>query len=598
MPDRPADRMRPRLWLPLVLVAAGAAAYANSFAGTFAFDDFRAIHDNAHLRHPFASWRWMLASGRPVVMATFAANVAVSDLRPWSYHAINLAAHLAAGLALFGLARRTLLSPTLRDRYGAAADGLAFAVALLWLVHPLQTESVTYVVQRAEGLMGLFYLLTLYGLARGAAAEAPGRWYAAAVLACALGMGSKEVMVTAPVVALLYDRTFLAGTFREALRRRRALYAALAATWAVLAVPVQVAFGLARDAGGGGTGFRVKGLTSLDYALSQPGVVLHYLRLAFWPSPLCLDYGWPVARTPADIMPPLLAVLALLVLTCWAIWRRPALGFLGAAFFLVLAPSSSVVPIVDLAFEHRTYLPLAAVATAVVLAGYEGLAVAWQRLGWGGQTRTAVAGAMLAATAGALAAGTVARNNDYRSEVALWESTMAARPQNPRAWLNLGMALARPRRPGAREPTRDLGRAVEVFRAAVRRFPDDAEVVHALGYALDESGQTDEAGRCFERALTLDPNHRACHNNLGRVLFRQGKKEEAVAHFEAALRLDPDDAVAHLNLGQALVSLGRVAEAIPHYRAALALGIPAAGPLLRDAERRLGAGAQTGAAAR
>lgn len=585
MPDRPAERMQARLWLPVLLIAAGGAAYANSFAGAFVFDDFRAIHDNPHLAHPLSSWHWILASGRPVVMASFAANFAAGGLRPWSYHAVNLAAHLAAGLALFGLARRTFLVPSLRDRYAPRADALAFAIALLWLVHPLQTESVTYVVQRAECFMGLFYLLTLYCLARSAESAAPGRWYAAAVLACALGMGSKEVMVTAPLVAILYDRTFLAGSFREALRLRWFLYAGLAATWAILAVPVQVAFGAARDAGGGGTGFQIKGLTPLDYALSQPGVILHYLRLVFWPWPLCLDYAWPVARTPAEIVPGAVAVGALLALTAWALWRHPALGFLGAVFFLVLAPTSSFVPIVDLAFEHRMYLPLAAVSAAVVVFADAVLEVAARR--WGARAREILGAAALAAAAVTLAAVTVTRNSDYRSEAALWQSAVAARPTNARAWLNLGMALARPPRAGAGEGRRDLSQAVDVFREAAGRFPRDAEVAQDLGFALDESGKPDEAAVWFRRALELDPDHRAAHNNLGKILFGQGKKAEAVGQFQAALKLDPNDAAAHFNLALALSALGRDAEAATHYRAAHDLGIPAAGPLLRDAERRL-----------
>ena len=139
------------------------------------------------------------------------------------FHAVNLLIHLLAALVLFGVVRRTLLTSSLKEQFGGAASGLAMAVALIWAVHPLLTESVTYLTQRTESLMGLFFLLTLYCAIRGASSGHPWRWYAVAIAACALGMGAKEVMATAPIVVLLYDRCFLSGSFREALPPAAAL---------------------------------------------------------------------------------------------------------------------------------------------------------------------------------------------------------------------------------------------------------------------------------------------------------------------------------------------------------------------------------------
>ena len=104
----------------------------------------------------------------------------------------------------------------MQNRWGIAAVPLALAVAMLWAVHPLQTESVAYIVQRAESLVGLFYLLTLYFVVRGATSARAIVWYAGSVVACLLGMASKEVMVSSPLIVFLYDRAFLAGSFREA----------------------------------------------------------------------------------------------------------------------------------------------------------------------------------------------------------------------------------------------------------------------------------------------------------------------------------------------------------------------------------------------
>jgi hypothetical protein len=224
----------------VAIIVAVAAAYSNSFSGPFIFDDLSSIQDNEAIRS-LRSAEVLIPPGKANVARrlltnlSFAVNYAIGKLDVRSYHVVNLLIHLLAALALFGIVRRTLLLPALRDRFGRASTGLATAVALIWALHPLQTESVTYIVQRAESLMGLCYLLTLYAVIRGATSERPRPWYAAAVVVCALGMGAKEVMATAPIVVLLYDHAFLSGSFRETFHRRGALYLGLAATWAVLA---------------------------------------------------------------------------------------------------------------------------------------------------------------------------------------------------------------------------------------------------------------------------------------------------------------------------------------------------------------------------
>ena len=252
----------------LVLAGAAAWAYRNSLTAPFVFDDVMAIERNETIRHLWPPDALLhpafdtSVSGRPVLNFSFALSHALGGGRIEGYHAGNVLIHVLAGLALFGIVRRTLARRAVPEEPEAGAL-LAFAVALLWLVHPLQTESVTYVIQRAEALMGLFYLLTLYGLVRAADREAAGKpgtpWLVASVLCCLLGAATKEVTATAPVLALLYDRTFVGGSFREAWRRRRAYYLALGSSWVLSAWLVLGTKSRARpgsrSASGGGTIF-------------------------------------------------------------------------------------------------------------------------------------------------------------------------------------------------------------------------------------------------------------------------------------------------------------------------------------------------------
>ena len=233
-------------------------------------------------------------SGRPLLNLSLAINYAISGTAVWSYHALNLAIHVLAGLTLFAIVRRTLRRPVLAGRFGPSANALALAVSALWLWHPVQTESVTYLSQRAESLMGLFYLLTLYCFIRGAETNANGDrrlWFPLSVLACLAGIATKEVIVTAPVLVFLYDRTFISGSFAGAWRRHWPLYVALAATWlplgCLMVSPHHWAVGFGQ------------GVAWWAYGLTECRVVVKYLLLAFWPHPLVFDYGMVVASRVA-----------------------------------------------------------------------------------------------------------------------------------------------------------------------------------------------------------------------------------------------------------------------------------------------------------
>jgi len=566
-----------RRWIPLILVVAAVAVYANSFRVPFLYDDNNAIVDNRHVRRLWPIWYAASAptqstvAGRPVVSLTLALNYAVSGLNVWSYHAFNLILHLVNALLLFGIARRTLEHT---GRTANDAVGLALAIALVWTVHPLLTESVTYVVQRTELLMSFFLLLTLYCVIRG--------WQLAAVLACALGMGCKEVMVVAPLLVLLYDRAFLPGTFAGALRQRTALYAALAATWIVFA-----AWG-APGPRSETVGLRFVELTPWRYALTECGVIVRYLRLSAWPYPLIIDYSdWPIARSVRDVWPAALVVGGLAVATIWAMWRSPKLGFVGASFLLILAPTSSFVPIVtEVVAERRMYLPLAAVITLVMIAA--------SRL-----TRSRPNGARLLLV-GTVIVGfglmTVARNHDYRSELAIWNDAVNQRPHNVRALVNLGTVLAKLGQ--ADEAIARYERALEVdpnspdahfnlgvtlagqnkleaaqvhLVRAVGLVPQSAAAQYSLGVVLAQRGDLVAAAARLAESLRLSSRNAEAHNAFGSVLARQDNLADAEREFNESVRLRPDYADAHANLGFALAQQGKRDEAIRQWEAALQL---------------------------
>jgi tetratricopeptide (TPR) repeat protein len=571
----------------MMIVLAAWAAYANSFSAPFVFDDLKSITLNPTLRQLWPPGLVLSPppggglAGRPLVNLSFALNYAFGGESVWGYHAVNLALHALAALVLFGIARRTLVRPAGGARTAAAALWLAGAVAVLWAVHPLQTEAVTYVSQRTEGLMGLCYLLTVYAFIRGVESPRPARWLLGSAAACLLGAASKEVIVTAPLLVLLYDRTFAAGSFRAAWRQRWPFYLGLAASWLLLAF-------LMRDLPSRHVGFGL-GVSAWTYALTEGRAIVQYLALAAWPHPLVFDYGAGMAALNATTAACALLIGLLVAGTVLALRRWPALGFAGAWFFLTLAPASSVVPVVlQPVAEHRMYLPLAGVVALVVVGGYH----------WLGRGSGVVAVALAVALGGL----TAQRNRVYGSELALWSDTVAKRPVNARARTNLGSALALAGRldearahfaaavrldPAAASAQLNLGNvllaldrpaeALAPCAEAVRLAPDSVESRCALGATLARLDRTAEALGHFQAAVRLDRDSSAAHFNLATALFELRRFPEAEIHYAAVVRLQPEFAGAHCDLGNTLVQLGRLAEARAQYEAALRLD-PDLGP--------------------
>lgn len=526
----PSDRWPARL-LPLLLIVAGCIFYSNALQAPFIFDDFDAIKNNAAIRSLSPIWKaaWSRqdspVAGRPIPSLSLAIDYAIGGgvKSTAVFHVTNLVLHLLNGLLLFGVIRRVLLAWR-RVQFDGSAAWFALAATSLWLLHPIQTEAVTYLTQRTELLVALFLLLTVYCMLRGAAVATGLTWYVGAIVACALGMASKEVMAAAPLMVFLIDGVFVAPSWGAALRRRWGLYVGLALTWGILAAllataPRSMTVGLAHAR-----------IAPFEYLLTESGVILHYCWLLIAPAGLCIDYNdWPIARNIGDVAVPFASlVVASVVILVGVILRKPW-GVLGACVLLVLGPSSSLVPILsEVVAERRMYLPVASFAIAVT-------ALLWV-LG-GALVRSAAAQRGLAVVIFLAACGlgylTYQRNVLYGDEVALWQDAVKKRPASDRAQHGLGSALFE--------------------RGKLKPGPEGATLL-------------EQARDALERALRINPGYENAHVGLGNVLMAQRRFSEAEPHLQAAVAANPNIPERQFYLGYCLSLQGRKGEALPHYR--------------------------------
>lgn len=594
----PADAAPTRVWLVGLLIAVvGALAYANALHGPFIFDDSASILQNTSIADP-GNFAAVLSppyetsvAGRPLVNLTFAANVAAGGYDVTGFHVVNVLMHIACALLLFGVVRRSWI----------AGDSIAPAViALAWAVHPLNTEAVNYVTQRTELLWALCLMLALYASVR--------NWRAASIVACALGMTAKESMVVAPLLIVAYDRVFVYPSWKAAWAARARFYIALASTWLVLAWLV---------AGGGrseSAGFSAFDANPWVYLLNQTQIITRYLRLAFWPVGLAIDYGLPRALTLGDVWPYALGLTLLAAATIVALVTRPRLGFLGLWFFVTLAPASSILPIpTEVGAERRMYLPLMAiVCLCVVAAGW-----AWRRFAQPGHARNVRAGLVAGAVVVLLLTATTwARNVEYASALnlagaavrdyptaaaqSMYGTELAAAGRLAEAELNLRAATsgyppahfylatvlaARGNAPAALsefdafiasqppelaqvktarmmaadldEKAGNVAAATTHYRALLALYPDDVNVLNHLAAALVRQEQYGEAVQMFQRLLAVSPNDLSAMNGLGVALISAGRIDEAIAAFQRVVDIAPSRPGARENLQRALAMRGK-----------------------------------------
>ena len=576
--DRSPARRR-TLGLGLILLAV-IGAYSGSLHGDFQFDDETSIVSNALVREsgsvaldqaaePWFSSRW-------ITQLTFRVTHRLWGLDAVPYHATNLLIHLGVVVLVYGF------SVEVFERAGRRDSGaLALVVTGLFGLHPLQTQAVSYLSQRAEALAALFYLAGLLCLARSLACASPWReasYLLAAGLAFVLGLGAKEVAVTLPIAGLMYVLCIVRrGGRAPATAKGRiglgALFAVLAAAPGGYLV-LRFARGLAH---GQDVGYGIAGVTPWEYLLTQSRVLLTYLRLTVWPLGQNLDHDFALSRSllePATLAS-CLAASALLgggVAGClWA--RRQGDGEGTSAvrvaafglcwFFVTLAPTSSVVPVRDVIVEHRMYLALWGVLSTLVVA----VSSLRTRAPWlaGQGARRALAAGIVALMVAA-AAMTQARNTVWSSKEALWSDVVRKSPGKSRPHLNYGHALAQ---------RGEFERALAEFRRALELSgdgaTDPASIHNDMAISFLELKRPDEAEASARRALQARPQHGGAHNTMGEILYTRQDYRAALGHFLSAAVLDPYAPTNTYNVAVTHERLGNTPEACRHWRRYIAL---------------------------
>jgi Flp pilus assembly protein TadD len=553
----------------LVLLGACLLAYANSFHCQFVFDDWSSIRDNVVVRD-LSNWvpgalGYAKNPNRYIGNLTFALNYAVGGLSVTGYHVVNLAIHLANALLVYALVVLTFRTPRLAgSELASASRQIALAAALLFATHPIQSQAVTYVVQRLASLATLFYVLTvvLYARWRLADRERPA-WARAAsylpiVLSAVLAMKTKEISFTLPAALALYELCFLEG--RPARRIAFLLPIAAASLLIPLAIldigkPVGEVLSSAQEVTKVATP-----VTRWDYLTTQLAVIVTYLRLILLPVGQNLDHDYPVYRSFLEpkVLGSALTLAALVALAAYLYARtarratRPLdpaarlVAFGIAWFFVAISVESSVIPIVDVIYEHRVYLPSVGLFAAVATGG---MLVARRFTPRPGRLALGVA----ATLAAVLAVATLARNRVWRDELTIWSDVVEKSPNKTRPHSNVGVALVAVGR--ERE-------ALEHFLAVVRIDPNHVSGYNNLAVQLSRFGRREEAEQYLEVALALKPDHAETYYNLGRMRLEEKRSAEAAALLERAVALDPNYGGAWANLGGALNQLGRPAETV------------------------------------
>ena len=566
--------------------------YSNTLETPFVFDDVASIQNNTHIRLTRLSLGGIAEAGfesgskqRPVSYITFALNYYFHRYDVRGYHVVNILIHILTGILLYFLVRTTLNLPTLRSKY-ETYKWLPLLTTLIWIVHPLHTQSVTYMVQRMNSMAAMFYVLSLFLYVKARITEEKSKkWalFSACILSGLLALGSKENAATLPFLIVLYEWYFFQDLGKDWLRRNLKYFLGMAVVIGLIALIYLGAnpwekLASIRDVAS-------REFTFTERVLTQFRVVIHYISLFIFPHPsrLNLDYDFPLSHSLIDPVTTLFSIVAIAGLIGLAIYlakKERLLSFCILWFLGNLVIESSVIPL-GIIFEHRTYLPSMLVSLLAVSLGYRYIKPK---------------GAKVAALCVAIAViiiysiWTFERNCIWSDKVTLWGDCVAKAPKKARSRNNLAFALERKGRleeaishyyealrinPDFWEAHYNLARTlvrqerveegISHYHEALRINPEFAETHYSLGGALMGQERFEEAMSHYYEALRIKPDYAEAHTNLGIALERQERPKEAIDHYSEALRIEPNLPEAHYNLGNALMRQGRTEEAMGHY---------------------------------
>jgi len=544
----------------LIITAFALAAYSTSFTGAFQLDDLHNIIQNEairNIRNIGAIWNFI--PRRFIGNLTFALNYHFNGANPFGYHVVNVLIHIAASLALFRLTGLILKTPRFRDR-AIAGDGNAAALgcALLFAVHPIQTQAVTYIVQRLASLATMFYLLSMasYISGRFERGRRAALMYAAAAVSGLLGMLTKEITFTLPIMILIVEFG-LFGSMRIGRARRNPRFLVLIGSTAaaLLVIPALIGFNWAfvfntvtSDR------FADPLLSPSVYALTQFRVIPLYLRLILAPMGLSVEHDIPAAVSfvSPDIIAGAILVAGLVGFGVWMFFRGRLAGFGLVLLFLAMSVES-LKPLANVMYEHRMYLPMAGFSIAAM----DGIHTLARR------TKPKTVAVAFAAIVVLLAGLTAHRNLVWRDPVVLWTDAIKKAPNRFRPYAN---------RADAYRERGDTALAFEDIDTAVELFPDQAKPHYFKAIALNDLGRYEEAVASITRAMELNPGNAELYRWRGLYYANMGKSDEALADIEHAIELTPKNGSLYQNRAGILLMKGDIAGARADIEHARSLG--------------------------
>ncbi len=507
-------------------VAAALVVFAPALNGTFVFDDIYLPFANPNAAQAPADF-W-IGGVRPVLMLTYWANFLISGTHALSYHLVNIALHAANAFLVFLILEHVFAFS------GGQFDRRRFALigAAIFLVHPLQTESVAYIAGRSELVAGFFFLTAWLLFLRNFKKPSGFGLTLTICLLTGLAIESKESAVSLPAVLLLTDVCFSVRPLREQLLARWKLWSLL--LLGAVAAGIVILLRLTRST----AGFS-EGVSGFSYALTQCRVILIYLRMFLLPIGQNGDWRLPFYRSLTDGGAMIRAIgLLLLLAFTFRIFRRDRLMAYGfGIFFVILAPTSSIVPIKDALAERRMYLPMIGLIVAL-LAAVAAAAAKWRLPP---VVRRSVAIAALTA----LAVVSWNRSSVWASDLDFWKATAATDPGNSRAHQGLGMAFAL---------RKEYGAAVREFDAARKLTPSDMEVVWNLARALEAEGNYKDALPVYQLYAAGRPSSMV-YDRIGFVEARLGNTDKALEALNQALTVNSYDPTAYVYRGLVFMAL-------------------------------------------